>query len=365
MSKRSTTNKGHKMEETLRNYFLKAGYYVVRGVPFVYEGFNVTDIDLWMYGRASSVSREITIVDIKNKKTPQAIERIFWVQGLRQAISATSAIVATTDSRQAVKDFGKELGISVLDGTFLSKLTPNYDPGAERLLEEDFIALINEYNLGKLDGDWKGRVISCKSLLSKKLSFDSCNEWMSQAHFFAEQSITKPKQREIALRCLYLIVSFIAIAIDFTLKELSFLDMPERITMIKDGFTYGSKGSSGMKKVINVAMGLVEQYATDGAVISNQVRSNINNQLSSLNTIILGEYFSKTEVSKNLFSIAKELEHLSMARTFSSHSTASIELRSLLFCLLDYWGIDRVMFSEQDKLHNKANSADAKSRAAD
>jgi len=31
-------SKGPKMEELLRSYFLKAGYYVVRGVPFVYEG---------------------------------------------------------------------------------------------------------------------------------------------------------------------------------------------------------------------------------------------------------------------------------------------------------------------------------------
>ena len=77
--------KGPRMEELLRSYFIKAGYYVARGVPFIYEGFDVTDIDLWLYSRTSSVSREITLVDAKNKKTPQAIERIFWVQGLRIA----------------------------------------------------------------------------------------------------------------------------------------------------------------------------------------------------------------------------------------------------------------------------------------
>lgn len=75
MGKQTILSKGPKMEELLRNYFLKAGYYVVRGVPFIYEGFDITDIDLWLYGRASSVSREITIVDIKNRKTPQAIEK--------------------------------------------------------------------------------------------------------------------------------------------------------------------------------------------------------------------------------------------------------------------------------------------------
>ena len=96
--------KGPRMEELLRSYFLKAGYYVVRGVPFIYEGFDVTDIDLWLYSRTSSVSREITLVDAKNKKTPQAIERIFWVQGLRIATKATNAVVATTEKRQEVKE---------------------------------------------------------------------------------------------------------------------------------------------------------------------------------------------------------------------------------------------------------------------
>lgn len=349
MGRQQTTNKGHKMEELLRNYFLKAGYYVIRGVPFVYEGFNITDIDLWLYGRASSVSREITIVDSKNKKTPQAIERIFWVQGLKQATKATNAVVATTDKRPEVKDFGKDLGVLVLDGFFLAKLAKPGEPTALRLDEEEFVSKITDYSLGKLDGDWKGRIFLCKSLLSLGLSFDNCNEWLSHAKFFAEQAITKPTQKETAMRCLYLICSFIAIAVDYSLKELSFLEQNEKITTIKDGFTYGSKGSSGMKKILSVAMGLVEQHAVNGASISRQVRSSVEHQLSSLNTAILGEYFAKIDVAKTLFAVAKELESLSMQRVFSSHESASVETRAMLSCLLDYWGVDRVMFAETIK----------------
>lgn len=348
MGKQQSTNKGQKMEELLRDYFLRAGYYVIRGVPFVYEGFDITDIDLWLYGRASSVSREITIVDSKNKKTPQAIERIFWVQGLKQATKATNAVVATTDKRQEVKNFGKDLSVVVLDGNFLAKLAMS-EFAAKRLVEEEFASKITDYSLGKLDGDWKGRIFLCKSLLSRGLSFDNCNEWLSHGKFFAEQAITKPKQKETALRCLYLICSFIAIAVDYSLKELSFLEQNERITTIKDGFTYGSKGSSGMKKVLSVAMGLVEQHAINGASISQQVRSSVEHQLFLLNTAILGEYFAKIDVAKTLFAVAKELENISMQREFSSHESASVETRAMLSCLLDYWGVDRVMFAETQK----------------
>lgn len=48
--------KGYQMEELLRRYFIRSGYFTVRGVPFVYEGFEVTDIDIWLYDRPSSVS---------------------------------------------------------------------------------------------------------------------------------------------------------------------------------------------------------------------------------------------------------------------------------------------------------------------
>lgn len=337
--------KGPKMEELLRSYFLKAGYYVVRGVPFVYEGFDVTDIDLWLYSRTSSVSREVALVDAKNKKTPQAIERIFWVQGLRIATKATNAIVATTEKRQEVKDFGRELDVLVLDGNFLSKLANADDSNATRLTDEEFFAKINEYALSKLDGDWRGRIVRSKSLLAKSLSFDSCNEWLAQGKFFAEQSITKGTQRETALRCLYILCSFIAISVDYCMKELSFHEQSERSALIKDGFTYGSRGSAGLKKLLNVAMGLVEGHAQDGPAISRQVRDSVENELAQLNTSILGEFFARKDVAQTLFAVAKEFEQLAMARHFSVHGRASVELRSTLFCLLDYWGIDRVMFS--------------------
>lgn len=333
--------KGPQMEELLRKYFLKAGYYVTRGVPFVYEGFDVTDIDLWLYSRTSSVSREITIVDAKNKKTPQAIERIFWVQGLRIATKATSAIVATTDRRQEVKDFGKDLDVLILDGNFLQRLRVSDSGISDRITDEEFYNKINEYELNKLDGDWKGRIRHSKSLLSKNLSFDICNEWLIHAKFFAEQSITKEIQREKALRCLYLICSFIAIAIDFSMKEISFLEPAERSKLIKEGFTYGSRGSSGIKKVLDLAIGLVKENSKEGDVIAKEVRYNIEHQFSILNTAILGEYFSKNEVSKGLFSVAKEFEHLAMSKDFVNHSKSSTELRSMLYCLIDYWKIER------------------------
>lgn len=338
--------KGHITEELLRAYFSKAGYYAIRGVPFTYEGFDVTDIDLWLYSRASSVSREITIVDAKNKKTPQAIERIFWVHGLKSATKATSAIVATTDKRPEVKTFGKQLDVVVLDGAFLTRLGSRDGLDPLRLSDEELSSMLESYSLGKFDGDWKGKIKYCKGLLSKGLSFDNCNEWLNQGKFFAENAAANPPQRESALRCTYLICSFITITIDYLLRDLSFLEQSERSSTLEEGFKYGSKGRSGLKKVLELALGLVEQHATDGTATSRQVRSSIEAQLSTLQTEILSNFFSKPEVARSLFTVAKEFEQLAMQRQFSTHSIASPELKGVLYCLLDHWSISRKSLSD-------------------
>lgn len=62
--------------------------------------YSITDIDLRLYIRASSVARETTVVDIKNRRTPLAIERIFGAKGLQSALGVDRAIVGTSGSRR-------------------------------------------------------------------------------------------------------------------------------------------------------------------------------------------------------------------------------------------------------------------------
>jgi hypothetical protein len=66
----------------------------------------VTDVDIWLYSRPSPLTRERANVDIKRKKTPQALERIFWAKGLQQVLSLERCVVATTDTRPDVREFG-------------------------------------------------------------------------------------------------------------------------------------------------------------------------------------------------------------------------------------------------------------------
>lgn len=339
-------NKGQKLEELIRLYFLKSGYYVIRGIPFSYKNFMVTDIDLWLYSRTSSVSREIGIVDIKNKRTPQAIERIFWVKGLQKAIKATNALVATTDKRPAVKEFGKEMDVFVLDGNFLNKIEKLQPELDTRISDEDLYELIDTYSFSKLDGDWKGKLLTSKSMLANGLDFDNVNKLLELSHFFIEQVLIKTAYKEVALRCFYLICSFIAINIDYIQRELSFLeDSSTKLKALSNGFKYGLRGEEEIKKIIEMSLAFIEQYTDNGRANSNQARQNINKQFENIPTGKLAEYFIKSDVSKSLFQTGIEFEKLAMNKDFKTHINESVEIKSFISVLLDYWTIDRVNFT--------------------
>jgi hypothetical protein len=338
--------KGPHSEELLRNYFLAAGYFVVRGVPFKYEGFDVTDIDLWLYNRVSSVSRELSIVDIKNKRTPQAIERIFWTKGLQEALGVSRAIVATTENRHEVKEFGKKMDVLVLDGRFLQRLSISSPSPGNRVTDEEFLAFLTADTLGKLGGDWGTRLRSAKAALADGLSYDSFNYWLQQAHFFAEQVLSRHQHRVLGYRCFYTILSYAAVAVDYILRDLSFLEEYDREKILRDGFIYGSRGRSGTKNLIDASIGL-----------ANEIRTRVEAEIAALPANILSQYFAKVETGRVLFDVAKELDVLSGARSFRGHHSASAHARSLIGCLLDFWGIDRRAFSTDNLVSNQQDVA--------
>ncbi len=55
--KTKSGQKGYTLEEILRAYFLKAGFFVVRGVPYNIDQEGITDIDLWLYEKSTSTAR--------------------------------------------------------------------------------------------------------------------------------------------------------------------------------------------------------------------------------------------------------------------------------------------------------------------
>ncbi|WP_319409489.1 hypothetical protein [uncultured Desulfosarcina sp.] len=334
------TNKGAAMEESLRRYFLNLGYFVLRGVKFRYHSFDVTDVDLWLYAKTSALARQRTNVDVKNKKTPQALERIFWVRGLKDTLGMDNCMVATTDSRADVREFGLTHKVGVLDGSFLARLQGSAKIQIERISEEEFLTKADHASLGKIGGDWKGRYEEAKSRVLTDLRFDGCNAYINDIQFFLEQLSSRNNSEPTLLRLAYAIISMFAIAMDFVLKDYSALDNRHRFQLLCEGFRYGDSGKAYATRLTRLAAGLTE-VAGIAPSTGKAVVDELNRQAEQIPAEALAEFFSKGSVHGSLFSAAIEFETAAFAPVVPIPSKLSSNTQGIIGVLCDFLGIDR------------------------
>ncbi|PHR43406.1 MAG: hypothetical protein COA32_16300 [Fluviicola sp.] len=335
MEKKTELFKGELMEEKLRQYFLNNGYYVSRGVKYNFEGNEITDIDLFLYGRVSSLSRERTNVDIKNKKSPKAFERILWAKGLQELLEFNNCVVATTDRKEAVRKFGLKHNTIILDGNFLQKLTYNTET---RITEEEFLAQLNKEKSFKefRNQSWKILYENSKSRLLNELDFSGYNSTLIYLKYFLNKCYNKQK-KEIALRASYVILSHSLLILDFLLKDIAFLESNLRKEMLSDGFKYGNLGKEGVNRTIDMAVKIAN---------SNISVNEIKQSLDSGEMDFLKEFYSKTETTKNIFSWSKSFESLAFQKTLKSPNDLETELKGTLAVMLDFFQINRKNFFE-------------------
>lgn len=341
----SKHEKGYATEEAIRRYFSENGYFAVRGVPFAFRGFDVTDIDVWAYSRTSPLARYRLIVDCKNRSTPRAIERIFWVKGLQEALGVDGAAIATTEKRPEVADFGRRTGVLVIDGNFLSELS-NKPSEEYRLSEEEFTTLLLAYSPAKNSSDWKTRIKASKQPLAYGPSFSSVNYWLDVGRFFAEQMLLVANHRETACRACFLLASFVAMGLDFSMREFALLSPEEKQVIVEQGLRNGSSHSMGATSVISMATRLIEQYAPESRAVAVKIRQRVGEDLDRIPTKQIAEYICKPAVYSNLFDIARALEQAAYKRGFSSPDELGNSSKAFFFLLLDFWGIDRVKAAE-------------------
>tara|TARA_R110002051_G_scaffold295992_1_gene361958 strand:- start:6225 stop:7289 length:1065 start_codon:yes stop_codon:yes gene_type:complete len=334
METKKTLSKGEHMEELLRNYFLNSGYYVVRGIKYRYEDCDITDIDLYLYGRSSSLNRHRINVDIKNRKTPQAFERILWANGLMKLLNFDSCIVATTDQRPIIHTYAQLHKTTIMDGAFLAKLRLNTFP--DRLTEEDLTKRLAKYKSYKTFNkkDWRSIYESSKSRLLTEQDFSGFNSTLSTLIYFLEKVLTDSQKREDATRMVYLILSHLLIITDYIIKDIAFLDTPDREKKLSDGFKFGNLGKEGFDKIISMA-----------AQISGSKSANsFINSIDTIPTDILKDFFSKNENTKNLFNWAKEFEQLGYKKQLINPESIELPLKGILSMTLDFAQIERKKF---------------------
>lgn len=325
--------KGELMEEKLRQYFLDNGYYVARGVKYKYDDLDITDIDLFLYSKVSSLSRERINVDIKNKKTPKAFERIIWTKGLQNLLLFDNCVVATSEKRDSIRQYGKKHNVLILDGDFLQRL--NYK--VENRMSEDVflknLSQIKSLNVFK-NQTWNNLYEDSKSRLLNELDFSGFNKSLITVKYFIEKCFN-PQKREQATRVLYATLSHSLVILDYVLRDIMFLELNLRKETLSDGFKFGNLGREGVNRTIDMAIKI-----TNSKIPANIIKQSIDTN----QTDILVDFFSKSDVSKNIFKIAVDLENKALSNTFVTPDLLDPPARSLMYLFLDFFSINRKSF---------------------
>ncbi|MBK1986895.1 hypothetical protein A0J48_004945 [Sphaerospermopsis aphanizomenoides BCCUSP55] len=331
--------KGEIAEEVLRSYFIEHGYFVVRSLPFAYNQIDITDVDLWLYEKASPFTRERTNVDIKNRSNPQAFERIIWAKGLQATLKLERAMVATTSTRKEARDFGLANEVIVLEGNFLNNLIQK-GISLNRITEEIFLLDIEKESYGKGKDDWKGRYKASKGRLLSKLNFDGCNEYLREINYFLEQSLLRVDQNLTPLRLFYVNIAFLLICIDFMIKNHICLDQKTRMEFLANGFNYGERGKERTDSITNAAIKLASSVIANPS-IPRTLQMEVNKQIKGRPVEILADFFSRDSSINSLFEIAKLFECFSYSQVISPPSKLPVELQSIIALIADFFHIDR------------------------
>lgn len=340
-----TGGKGLDFEETLRAYFSQAGYFAVRGVPFDLDGEFVTDVDVWLYERPAALTRRRLIVDAKNRNKPKAAERIIWAHGLRAALSVDGAIVATTDTRDAAKALAKSVGVTLLAGDAVVKLS-----GSEllkkvgRLTSEQVNGEVKRIDEGRRSSDWRQHLRAARLSLIDAFGVASANANLSHARFFAEKASTAQPQShpaEFAVRLFYFTSALVAISLDFALADQAFRPPEQRRQAVVNGVRYGDAEGFSAVTTIRAAIGLARKYADNGGAVAKQIEYGVNTEAAHIPAEIIADYVSRISASDALFTCAREIEHASSAIDLPSFDELSVDARSLLGVILDFSAIGR------------------------
>jgi hypothetical protein len=345
MAEAKTGQKGPDLEETLKAYFWQAGYFAVRGVPFRLDDEDITDVDLWLYERPAALTRRRLILDAKNKIKPKAAERLVWVRGLQAALAVDGAIVASTDKRPSSRRLAKAMGVILLDGDAVTKLTTTTKLRLDdQYPSEAYDALFKAVDSSRRSNEWKFALLAARSSLLTSFGVHSANTALRTAGFFGEQAITaapKSEQAQVALRGFYSSCAYAAIGLDYVLADLAFRSQDERRTALINGIRYGHTGTTEPLATVRAAIGLVRQHAPNGNSIAKQVERGFEQQAATVSAEIIADYVASLSSADALYTVARELERNAYNIQMTRYDALSIEARSLLGVFADFHGLSR------------------------
>lgn len=345
MVRTRTGAKGFELEEVLKAYFLQAGYFAVRGVPYRLDDEDVTDIDLWLYERPAASTRRRLIVDVKNRRSPKAAERIIWVKGLQSALSVDGAIIATTDKRPSIRRLAKALNVTLLDGDAISKLTQSDKlKKSGQLRSDEFDGAVKRIDETRRSAEWRQNIQAARASLISGMGVQSTNRNLGACAFFAEQAVlAQPgsEQAQVALRLFYLTSSLAAISLDYVLADQAFRSADDRRNSVIDSIRFGQSDAVEALPTVRAAVALARKYVENGGAAAKQIEYGFYGDADRIPAEIIADYVARISTTDALFNFAREVEWASSSIDLPSYDQLSVEAKSLLGVFLDFNGIAR------------------------
>src|SRR5215212_3478728 len=333
-------DEGGVAEEALRRYFLGMGSFVVRGVPLREGDEGVSDVDLWVYTRVSAYARQISIVDVKNRKRARGFERILWVKGLQAAMKADEAIVATSDARDALTPFASRVGVRVLTSQPLRAIAQRFSSAHGRLSGEELHAV---WRTTKYEGveTIQSRVERSLSWLARGISFAALNSWLDDAIHFLNVAFEKEAKPDAFTRAAYFCASLAALGADFLGREVAFAEAEARRDRFKQGLLFGGSGPNMGKDLLDFAEAAATEFLDPTGAAAATIRKGVEEKMALLPVEGLAEFFTRPAAGRELLDGALALEAATFATEVPKSHLLRPEAKAVLGALLDYAGMPR------------------------
>jgi hypothetical protein len=357
-------DKGGAAEEALRFYFQQLGAFVVRGVKVRAGKDHVTDIDLWVYTRASVHVRHIAIVDIKNKKRAKGYERLIWLKGLQAAVGADEAIVATPAFREDLAPFAKRMGLKLLSPQVFKAVVARYSGASDRLLSED---LEKMWRSIKLEGGetLAARMETNLAEIGLSLSFTALNIWIDEAAKLLVHSHDHERVPAAVARAVLLCASLVAIAADYLARTTAFDDPESRRAYFREGLIFGNAADGVASRYLGFAERVATDYLDNTGAAAATIRSGFQRAVENLPVGPFIDFFSRPAAGRELIDAAIQLEAAAFAQAAPNLAGLPPEAKTIIGLLIDYAGLDRRKFLRTpDQTTLQASRADAASREA-
>ncbi len=339
----SDLDQGGVAEEALRLYFQTLGAFVVRGAKVRAGRDHVTDIDLWVYTRASVHARHIAIVDIKNKRKAKGYERLIWLKGLQSAVGADEAIVATAASRDDLKPFAARMGIKLLSDQVFKAVVARFAHQDSRFNSEE---LERMWRAVRIEGarDLAALVETNLVELSLGLNFTAMNVWIDEIAKLLVYCHDHERRPGPVARAVLLLASLVAVCADYMGRNTAFADGDTRRTYFREGLLFGKAEEGTADRYLAFAEKVATDFVDRTGAAAASIRVGFQKAVENLPISGFIDLFARPAAGRELLDAAVQLESAAFSRNEPNFAGLPTEAKTIVALLVDYAGLDRRHF---------------------